>query len=67
MKYKIIQKRAECIGCGACAAVCDNWEMSSDNKARAKKTTITEEELKSNKEAVDICPVKCIKIKKTGK
>ncbi len=67
MKYKIVMKRADCIGCGACSAVCDNWEMNSDNKARPKQSTISEEELKCNKEAAEMCPVKCIQIKKTGK
>jgi ferredoxin len=64
MKYKIVQKRSECIGCGACVASCDNWEMGSDNKSRPKKTVIDETEYACNKEAADNCPVKCIEIKK---
>lgn len=66
MKYKIIQKRALCIGCGACVACCDNWEMSEDNKARPKTTIVDDKDRKEylcNKEAVEICPVKCIELK----
>lgn len=64
-KYKIIQKRELCIGCGACVSVCSgNWEMKSDSKASPKKTSIEEKDLKCNKEAADICPVKCIELKK---
>ena len=52
----------ECIGCGTCVAVCsDNWEMIED-KAFPKKTEI--ERIGCNQEAIDSCPVACIKIKK---
>lgn len=59
---KIVQTHEECIGCGACVAVCDNWEMGSDGKAQAKKTDV--DEIGCNKEAADVCPVGCIKIEK---
>jgi len=61
-KFKIEQDRNVCIGCGACAAVCpDNWEMKGD-KSHPKKTELNE--IGCNKEAADVCPVQCIKIKK---
>ena len=64
VKYKIIQARGKCIGCGACVAVCsDNWFMDKDGKAKPKKTEITNREYKCNKEAADSCPVQCIEIK----
>ncbi len=59
-KFKINFDKEACIGCGACVSVCDNWIMD-DNKVKLKKTTISEKELKSNKEAEDICPVNAIK------
>jgi len=60
---KIIHNKKECIGCGACTAVCPtNWKMDDDNKAIPKKTDISENELKCNKEAAEVCPVGCIKI-----
>jgi len=62
-EYTIEFDKEACIGCGACVSMCDsNWEMA-DMKAKPKKTTISEKELECNKQAEDICPVKCIKIK----
>ncbi|MBW2966416.1 ferredoxin [Candidatus Woesearchaeota archaeon] len=61
MAYKIKVDKEKCIGCGACAAQCDNFEMKED-KAVAKKIEV--EELGCNKEAVDICPVEAIIVKK---
>ncbi|MBS3078934.1 ferredoxin [Candidatus Pacearchaeota archaeon] len=61
-KFKINFDKEACIGCIACASVCDNWIMD-ENKAKPKKTTISEKELKSNKKAESICPVNAIKIK----
>ncbi len=50
-----------CISCSACTSVCDNWIMDG-GKVKPKKTTILEKELKSNKEAEDICPLDAIKV-----
>ncbi len=60
-KFKINFDKDAGIGCSACVSVCDNLVMN-DDKARLKKTTISEKELKSNKEAEDTCPVNAIKI-----
>ncbi len=63
-EYKIEQNREGCIGCGACAANCeDNWEMKDDGKASPKKTSISEEELECNMRAAQGCPVNVIHIK----
>ncbi len=61
MPIKIKFNKEACIGCGACTSVCDNWVMEGD-KAKPKRTTIPEKELKTNKEAEDVCPVNAIKI-----
>jgi len=62
-KYKVIQDHSKCIGCGACVAVCpQNWVMK-EGKAVPKKKEISDKELSCNKEAADVCPVKCIIIK----
>ncbi len=61
--YKIVQEHEKCIGCGACASICDNWIIGNDGKAKPKKTTISEKELKCNKDAESSCPVNCIHVK----
>ena len=60
---KIEFNKEECIGCGACTSVSDNWVMDEkENKAKPKTISIGKDELAKNKEAEDVCPVKCIKI-----
>ena len=71
---KIIHKIEKCIGCGSCVAVCPEYfEMGEDGKAHLKGSKINPEtgneelEVKNidcGQEAVDICPVECIKIEK---
>jgi ferredoxin len=58
-KFRIEIKTEDCIGCGSCVSVCDNWELKGD-KAHPKKAEL--EEMGCNKEAEEICPVQCIKI-----
>jgi ferredoxin len=62
MAYKISIDAEECIGCGACTAISDNFEMDGD-KAVVKSATV--KELGTNQEAADGCPKGCIKIEKT--
>ncbi len=63
--WSIDHNRARCIGCGACVAVCpDNWEMSDDGKANP--ININLDKIGYNKNAAEVCPVKCIKIRKQG-
>ncbi|MDD5417729.1 MAG: ferredoxin [Candidatus Nanoarchaeia archaeon] len=73
MKYTVWQEREKCIGCGACASVCDKfWEMDSDGKSKLKgskkkgenfELIIDEKDLSCNKEAAEKCPVNIIHIK----
>jgi len=60
-KFKIEYNKDECIGCGACAAQCDNWELEGD-KAKPKKIQLNN--IGCNQDAADGCPVNCIKIVK---
>jgi ferredoxin len=62
MSYKITQTAEDCIGCGACTSVCDNWELGSDGKAHPRATEV--DEIGCNKEAADVCPVGCIHVGK---
>ena len=59
-KYKIAVDKEKCIGCGACAAQCDNFEMDGD-KAKPKKEVVNE--IGCNKDGADSCPVEAISVK----
>ena len=61
MVYRITVDKGKCIGCGACAASCNNFEMQ-EGKAAAKKAQV--EDVGCNQEAADICPVEAIKVEK---
>ena len=72
---KIIHEVEKCVSCGSCVAVCpERWEMAKTGKAHllnSKKNPQTgNEELEGVQkigciqEAVDICPVQCIRIEK---
>jgi ferredoxin len=59
MAYRIRFDKEKCLGCGACAAQCDNWGMK-DGKAYPKKTMLKEKGC--NKTAAEVCPVEAIDI-----
>lgn len=67
---KIIIETKKCIGCGSCVAVCpDYFELGDDGKAKLNggKNEGNSNVLHTNKEgcsreAIEICPVECIKI-----
>ncbi len=61
MAYKITINKEKCIGCGACAATCDNFELKQ-GKAYPKQAEV--EELGCNQQAADGCPVQAITIEK---
>jgi ferredoxin len=50
----------DCIGCGACQAVNEEYFEIVDGKAKGKKDVTSEEIVK---DAVDACPVEAIKVK----
>lgn len=58
-KYKVEVDAEKCIGCGACAAQCDNFEMDGD-KAVPKQAEV--DDIGCNKEGAESCPVDAIKI-----
>lgn len=62
MVYKIEVNKETCIGCGACAANCENFEMKDDGKAHPKNVEV--DEMECNQDAADICPVDAITVKK---
>ena len=77
-KYKIEHNKPECISCGACATVAEEfWEMETrgEMKSHLKNSKpletnpewetleIEEKDLAINKEAAEVCPVNVIHIK----
>lgn len=56
-RFKIIIDREKCIGCGACAAVCDNFTIKK-GKSFAKKEIV--KEIGCNETAAAGCPVNAI-------
>ncbi len=58
-KYKIEVDKDKCIGCGACIAQCDNFELE-EGKAKVKNPEV--DEVGCNKDAADACPVDAIKV-----
>lgn len=62
-KYTIKYNRDLCIGAATCVAFApDNWSLDKENKAKVKKTIITEKELERNLEAAKSCPAQAIHI-----
>jgi len=71
---KLRIRKAECIGCGACAATCEKFfEMAEDGLSHLKGaensevenldvTGASEEDVKAAKEAADVCPVDIIDV-----
>ena len=57
MAFKITVDKEKCIGCAACVSMCDNFEMQK-GKAIVKEEVV--EEAGCNKDAADLCPVRCI-------
>ncbi len=73
MKFKIFHDKPNCIGCGACAAVAEEyWEMIGDKShlrgstetSEGKEELILEKDFEMNEEAAMVCPVEVITIKK---
>lgn len=74
-KYKVLHFRDRCIGCGSCAAVCEDfWEMKEDGLSYLKGSKLQQgsdettyeldlDDPKCNTDAEDVCPVQIIKVK----
>ena len=60
MKFKVNEEA--CIGCGACASICEEvFEINDEGYAVAKEEEITDEEIKENAiSAMEGCPTEAI-------
>lgn len=70
--FKIIHEKKECIGCGACCSLSDEWEMDGmhatlldSEKIEGREEKVVKEQ-GSHKDAAECCPVNCIHIEKDG-
>ncbi len=68
---KIIVETDKCIGCGACQAACEKFFVLEGDIITLKEARKVEnnqelevEDLKCASDAVDICPVQCIRTEK---
>ena len=50
-----------CIGCGACAAICDDvFELNDEGISEVKVNEISEDNEENVKEAIESCPTSAI-------
>ncbi|MFH1780435.1 MAG: ferredoxin [Candidatus Nealsonbacteria bacterium] len=69
---KIILEVQKCIGCGSCEAVCSKfWKLGDSGKvqllgsqANSDNFELEVKNIECNSEAVETCPVQCIKVEK---
>lgn len=67
---KIVYEVQKCIGCGSCEAVCSKfWKLGDDGKAQllgsqpvGENFELEIKNIECNSDAVETCPVQCIKI-----
>lgn len=74
MMARVEHDKETCIGCGACVAVAEKfWDMDGakshlkgskkDGKVEVLEVS-SEEDVKLNEDAAEVCPVDCIKVVK---
>lgn len=58
---KVIVNKDSCIGCGACAAICEDvFEIGDDGLSQVKVETVSEDKEDACREAVESCPTAAI-------
>ncbi|MFH1848959.1 MAG: ferredoxin [archaeon] len=60
MAYRIEVDKEKCVGCGACVASCENFELGDEGKSHAIKAEV--DEIGCNQAAADACPVEAITV-----
>ena len=61
MKVKV--NRDSCIGCGACAAICDeDFEIDDEGLSVAKTEDVQEDKKQEVQDAADSCPTGAIEV-----
>ena len=50
-----------CIGCGACAALCEDiFEIDNEGLSKVKKEEVKDEEIELTRDAIESCPTGAI-------
>ncbi len=61
MKVKV--NRDSCIGCGACAAICEDvFEIDDEGLSTAKVEEVEDDKKQEVQDAVDSCPTGAIEV-----
>ena len=61
MKVKV--NRDSCIGCGACAAICDQvFEIDDEGLSTVKKEEVDDDKKQEVQDAADSCPTGAIEV-----
>ncbi len=61
MKVKV--NRDSCIGCGACAAICDDvFEIDDEGLSTVKKEDVEDDKKQEVQDAADSCPTGAIEV-----
>lgn len=61
MKVKV--NKDACIGCGACAAICDEvFELEDDGLSTAKTNDVASKDSQDVRDAADACPTGAIEV-----
>ena len=61
MKVKV--NRDSCIGCGACAAICDDvFEIDDEGLSTVKKEEVDDDKKQEVQDATDSCPTGAIEV-----
>ena len=60
---KVVLNRDACIGCGACAALCEDiFEIDNEGLSKVKKEEVKDEEIELTREAIESCPTGAISL-----
>lgn len=60
---KVMVNRDACIGCGACAAICDIvFEIDDEGLSVVKKEEVSEEEKQAVIDSAESCPTSAIEV-----
>ena len=60
---KVLLNRDACIGCGACAALCENiFEIDNEGISVVKKEEVQGEDIELAKDAIESCPTGAIEL-----